>query len=409
MPDSSTRYRTLRRLGATLLALALACAIAAPLTASARTVEFTSVDRGGAKPIDLGLPDGSLGVDGKISFTTNRKDRQALKAAKLKENLLDKSEQYQAASTELANRIAAIRELLAAAEDDEEQLRAEIEARMVDRYKDGGAGDLEFLLSGESLGDVLEQGHILQDQSARDRRAAREYALTVDRIEDYETVLEELQDITSEQAVRLNDRAERLDDVLVAARVGHDEAPARTPKKQKTDGTWYIMDGAFQAQLFLPNAGSGYTGGTLTPARKASPAQIQAVLTDPRIDLDASGYQDVLSGQIDGRILDAMLLAARQFNYIKVTSLKSDHGVYTSSGNVSEHSYGCAMDIGTIGTTYISPSAQVPGGQVYQAVLFFNALGGDLAPHQVISLFDLGGATLAMGDHGDHIHVGYHC
>jgi hypothetical protein len=70
------------------------------------------------------------------------------------------------------------------------------------------------------------------------------------------------------------------------------------------------------------------------------------------------------------------------------------------------------MDIGTIGTTYITPGSQTPGSEVEQAVLFFNGLGAikpDLAPHQVISLFDLGGATLSMGDHGDHIHVGYSC
>jgi hypothetical protein len=174
------------------------------------------------------------------------------------------------------------------------------------------------------------------------------------------------------------------------------------------------MDGAFTAQLFLPSAGSGYDGGHRSAARTAAPAQIQRVLADKRIDLDASGYQDVLTGQIDGRILDAMSAAAQQFGYIKITSLKSDHGTYTSSGNVSAHAYGCAMDIGTIGSTYIQPSSQTPGGEVYQAVSFFANLGvstgvQDLAPHQVISLFDMGGATLAMGDHGDHIHVGYSC
>jgi hypothetical protein len=34
-------------------------------------------------------------------------------------------------------------------------------------------------------------------------------------------------------------------------------------------------------------------------------------------------------------------------------------------------------------------------------------LQGILEPHQIISLFDIGGATLAMGDHNDHIHVGF--
>jgi len=30
-----------------------------------------------------------------------------------------------------------------------------------------------------------------------------------------------------------------------------------------------------------------------------------------------------------------------------------------------------------------------------------------VAPAQIISLLELGGATLAMGDHHDHIHVGF--
>jgi hypothetical protein len=400
-----------RHLGATLLASALACAIAAPLSAAETTIQFTSTPK---RPdhIDLGLPEGKLGI-GRGSFTLNRKDEQALEAARRQAALQERSARYQTASTELSNRVAAIQALLTAAQGDKARLEEEINARMVERYKSGDAGELEFLLSGDGLSDLIHRGELLEDQSARDRRTLQDYELTEARITQYQQVLEELRDITGEQAARLDERAKRLDDVLVSARIGHteDEAPPKA-KGKDVKGTWYVMDGAFQAQLFLPNAGSGYDGGTLTPARKPTPLQIRRVLADPRIDLDASGYNDVLTGQIDGRLLDAMVLAAQKFNYIKITALKGDHGTYTTSGNVSEHSYGCAMDIGTIGSTYITPSAQTPGGEVNQAVLFFNGLGAfgpDLAPHQVISLFDLGGATLALGDHGDHIHVGYHC
>jgi len=34
-------------------------------------------------------------------------------------------------------------------------------------------------------------------------------------------------------------------------------------------------------------------------------------------------------------------------------------------------------------------------------------LQGPMQPTQIISLMDLGGSTYAMGDHADHIHVGY--
>ena len=34
-------------------------------------------------------------------------------------------------------------------------------------------------------------------------------------------------------------------------------------------------------------------------------------------------------------------------------------------------------------------------------------LQGTMAPHQIISLLDMGQNTVAMGDHDDHIHVGF--
>jgi hypothetical protein len=35
-------------------------------------------------------------------------------------------------------------------------------------------------------------------------------------------------------------------------------------------------------------------------------------------------------------------------------------------------------------------------------------LQGTIRPHQIISLLDLGQNTMALPDHGDHIHVGFH-
>ena len=34
-------------------------------------------------------------------------------------------------------------------------------------------------------------------------------------------------------------------------------------------------------------------------------------------------------------------------------------------------------------------------------------LQGTMLPTQIISLMDIGGTTFAMGDHADHVHVGY--
>lgn len=410
MPDQRPHVRSSRRpaLAAVVVATCIAALLATPL-AGARTIEFTEA----APRIDLGdVPQPKLGVTGTVKFRTDRFDRREVAATRRQEQLRGEADARTAAATRADQRIAAIQLLLDEVQDDEARLAAIVQERLVARYKEGDDTGMQFLLAGDGLSDLVARGQVLKDQSARDRRVLEEYEVTLERVELYQQVLEELRDINGTQARDLRERADRMEEVLVAARQGHDEAPLDAAKPKGVGGAWYVMDGAFTAQLFMPSAGSGYTGGSRTPARASTPAQIQAVLTDTRIDLDASGYQDVLTGQIDGRILDAMLASAQRFNHVRITSLKSDHGVYTASGNVSAHAYGCAMDIGTIGSTWITPGSQTAGGEVYQAVQFFAGLGAikpDLAPHQVISLFELGGATLAMGDHGDHIHVGYSC
>jgi hypothetical protein len=50
---------------------------------------------------------------------------------------------------------------------------------------------------------------------------------------------------------------------------------------------------------------------------------------------------------------------------------------------------------------------QERGGITEQTVRMLMRLQGTLEPHQIISLLDLGGPTLAMADHNDHIHVGF--
>jgi hypothetical protein len=89
-----------------------------------------------------------------------------------------------------------------------------------------------------------------------------------------------------------------------------------------------------------------------------------------------------------------------------VTSLKCGHGYYTSSGNVSEHSSGNAVDIAQVNGIPIL-GHQEPGGITEQTVRRLMQLQGTMAPHQIISLLDIGGATMAMADHNDHIHVGF--
>ena len=89
-----------------------------------------------------------------------------------------------------------------------------------------------------------------------------------------------------------------------------------------------------------------------------------------------------------------------------VTSLKSGHGYLTASGNVSEHSSGNAVDIAKVNGIPIL-GHQDPGGIAETTVRRLMRLQGTMQPHQIISLLELGGPTMAMADHNDHIHVGF--
>jgi len=130
------------------------------------------------------------------------------------------------------------------------------------------------------------------------------------------------------------------------------------------------------------------------------------VLSDERIDIYPCGRDDIRSGQIDRRVLATMEYLAESGLRPTITSLKCGHGYYTSSGNVSEHSSGNAMDIAMVNGIPIL-GHQDAGGITEQTVRRLMQLQGTMMPHQIISLLSLGGNTMALSDHNDHIHVGF--
>jgi transglycosylase-like protein with SLT domain/peptidase M23-like protein len=130
------------------------------------------------------------------------------------------------------------------------------------------------------------------------------------------------------------------------------------------------------------------------------------VLADPRVDIYPCGREDIRNGQIDRRVLATLEYLAESGLRPTVSSLQCGHGFYTASGNVSEHSSGNAVDISKINDIPIL-GHQEPGGITEQAVRQLMRLQAVMRPHQIISLLDLGGNSLAMGDHYNHIHVGF--
>jgi len=130
------------------------------------------------------------------------------------------------------------------------------------------------------------------------------------------------------------------------------------------------------------------------------------VLANPDIDVYDCGRDDIRSGQVDRRVLATLEFLAASGLRPTVTSLKCGHGFYTKSGNVSHHSSGNAVDISSINDTPIL-GHQGKGEITETTVRKLMTLQGAMQPAQIISLLEIGGNTIAMGDHADHIHVGW--
>jgi hypothetical protein len=130
------------------------------------------------------------------------------------------------------------------------------------------------------------------------------------------------------------------------------------------------------------------------------------VLADKNVDVYACGRNDIQSGQVDRRVLATLEFLSVSGLHPTVTSLKCGHSFLSASGNVSEHSSGNAVDISAINGTPILDH-QGKGSITEDTIRKLLTLQGSMQPHQIISLMEMGGPTMALGDHADHIHVGF--
>jgi Transglycosylase SLT domain len=132
----------------------------------------------------------------------------------------------------------------------------------------------------------------------------------------------------------------------------------------------------------------------------------QRVLNDPALSIYACGRNDIQTGQIDRRVLAVMEYLVAKGYRLTITSLKCGHSYLTSSGNVSAHSYGSAVDIAAVNGIPIT-GHQGPGTITEAVIKDLLLLQGTMRPAQIISLMDLGPPTFVLPDHYNHIHVGY--
>lgn len=135
-------------------------------------------------------------------------------------------------------------------------------------------------------------------------------------------------------------------------------------------------------------------------------ALAKKVLADERVELYAGGRDDVAAGRIDVRVLALVEYLAEAYGQVTVSSLFSGHRVYARPGVVSAHTYGQAVDVAALAGMPIAGHQQ-PGSVTERAVRDILLLPAEMRPRQVISLLGLGGPSFPMGNHDDHIHVGY--
>ncbi|HKI67242.1 MAG TPA: lytic murein transglycosylase [Solirubrobacterales bacterium] len=131
------------------------------------------------------------------------------------------------------------------------------------------------------------------------------------------------------------------------------------------------------------------------------------VLADKHLEIYNCGRTDIATGKIDRRVLAVLEYLVSKGFELSVSALECGHSYLTTSGNVSEHSTGDAVDIPTINGVPVT-GHQGPGTLTDELIRTVLQLQGTMHPHQVISLEDLPGeSSIAMSDHYDHVHIGY--
>ena len=128
---------------------------------------------------------------------------------------------------------------------------------------------------------------------------------------------------------------------------------------------------------------------------------------------------------INNNIWKVMVYLAGQGFSFKIMSMLGTHSQYSSSGNVSRHWVGAAIDIQTINGASLASGSQAAENNVLKMMSAFRDLPSGQWPDEVIAqgvgsryvaaIDNLGindgrsapGFGSAVGDHMDHIHVGY--
>ena len=165
---------------------------------------------------------------------------------------------------------------------------------------------------------------------------------------------------------------------------------------------WYVREGLEIASRYRGAASLA------SPVAVGSPrASVAAVLGNPRIQLTGIQRIDLATGLIDPRVV-ALLASLGRSHTLVVTALRSDHPLYTSEANVSNHAFGRAVDIGSVDGESCTGTRSGACGRLAVALA---TITGPLRSSELIYCFDPDGPlspdAFARADHCNHIHAGY--
>src|SRR5207342_15145 len=79
--------------------------------------------------------------------------------------------------------------------------------------------------------------------------------------------------------------------------------------------------------------------------RATKPRLVARILADRSISLEPCHRDDLAAGRIDPQVIVSVLYLGYLYHTAYVSSLKCDHPYLTTTGNVSAHSHGAAVDV----------------------------------------------------------------
>jgi hypothetical protein len=179
--------------------------------------------------------------------------------------------------------------------------------------------------------------------------------------------------------------------------------------------------GSLRAGLFTHNQAQWYVQAALAEANRLE-GGCQMRTVDWAVALPEAGaspinwsnltlsndleMQDLTSGAIDPRIV-GLIGAITQEHQLTISALRSDHSEYTTSGYISNHFYGRAMDVAAVdGVSCTDTAVDAPCANLARSLAYLPA---PAHPTELIYCFDVDGPgeAFALPDHCDHVHVGF--